>query len=49
VPEFSYDEFSGLFHDLYLKLGRGLCCRGSVVESSVFSLALGWYRRTQYL
>ena len=48
VPELSYDEFFGLFHDLYLKLGRGLCCRGSAVESSVFSLALGWYRRTQY-
>lgn len=41
VPELSYDEFFGLFHDLYLKLGRGLCCRGSVVDSSVFSFSLG--------
>jgi hypothetical protein len=41
VPELSYDEFLGLFHDRYLKLGLVPDCRISVLGSSS-SFSLGW-------
>ena len=41
VPELSYDEFLGLLHDRYLKLGLVPDCRISVLGSSP-SFSFGW-------